>query len=208
MNIVPIVTAHGITMTARVPSLLSTASKARTTKIPVLQCLAQTSTSRQLSYLPNRRPANPAPLSTSHLCTRLASTSASPPPPAASAISSPQVPPQTTVSTHLTWNRFLQLRSIRRRYNLVSSILTAGATTFGGIVFLGQQDLDRLGNLLFGLDPIMAMGMGVVACGAAGWLIGPFAGNAAFGLWYRRLGPEIALVCTPLQPSAQATEAV
>ena len=40
----------------------------------------------------------------------------------------------------------------------------------------------------------MAMGLGVAACGAMGWLIGPFAGNAAFSFWYRRLGREIAEV--------------
>lgn len=38
----------------------------------------------------------------------------------------------------------------------------------------------------------MAMGLSAVGCGAVGWLMGPFAGNAAFGIWYRRLGPEIA----------------
>jgi len=53
--------------------------------------------------------------------------------------------------------------------------------------------MDKFGTLLFGLDPIMAMGVGAVGCGALGWLLGPFAGNAAFGIWYRRLGPEMAV---------------
>ena len=54
--------------------------------------------------------------------------------------------------------------------------------------------MDKIGTLLFGLDPIMAMGVGAVGCGALGWLLGPFAGNAAFSMWYRRLGPDIAVV--------------
>lgn len=59
---------------------------------------------------------------------------------------------------------------------------------------LSGQDLEKLGSILFGIDPIMAMGLSSVGCGALGWLLGPFAGGAVFGLWYRRLAPEIALV--------------
>ncbi|MCJ1393726.1 TIM23 complex component [Xylographa bjoerkii] len=99
-----------------------------------------------------------------------------------------------SISPPLTWNRFLHLRAIRRRFNLAASMTTSLATTVAGISLLGQQDMDKLGNLLFGLDPIMAMGAGAVGCGAVGWLLGPFAGNAAFGIWYRRLGPQIAVV--------------
>ncbi|MCJ1377886.1 TIM23 complex component [Xylographa soralifera] len=93
----------------------------------------------------------------------------------------------------LTWNRFLHLRAIRRRFNLFASITTSLATTATGISLLSQQDMDKLGTLLFGLDPIMAMGVGAVGCGALGWLLGPFAGNAAFSMWYRRLGPDMAV---------------
>ncbi|MCJ1402146.1 TIM23 complex component [Xylographa trunciseda] len=112
---------------------------------------------------------------------------------------SPQEAPGTLTGAPptLTWNRFLHLRSIRRRYNLVASITTSLATTAAGISLLSQQDMDKLGSLLFGLDPIMAMGVGAVGCGALGWLLGPFAGNAAFGIWYRRLGPEMAVVGSP-----------
>ncbi|MCJ1286624.1 TIM23 complex component [Xylographa opegraphella] len=98
-----------------------------------------------------------------------------------------------STSPALTWNRFLHLRAVRRRFNLAASITTSIATTAGGISFLSQQDMDKLGTLLFGLDPIMAMGVGAVGCGALGWLLGPFAGNAAFSMWYRRLGPDIAV---------------
>ncbi|MCJ1432003.1 TIM23 complex component [Xylographa pallens] len=108
---------------------------------------------------------------------------------------SPQGASTTAPSTSpaLTWNRFLHLRAIRRRYNLVASITTSLATTVAGVSLLSQQDMDKIGTLLFGLDPIMAMGVGAVGCGALGWLLGPFAGNAAFSMWYRRLGPDIAV---------------
>ena len=117
-------------------------------------------------------------------------------PPQASSTTSSQGSSTTASSTSpsLTWNRFLHLRAIRRRYNLGASITTSMATTTAGIYLLSQQDIDKLGTLLFGLDPIMAMGVGAVGCGALGWLLGPFAGNAAFSIWYRRLGSEMAVV--------------
>ena len=47
---------------------------------------------------------------------------------------------------------------------------------------------------MFGLDPMVVLGLATGACGAVGWLLGPFVGNAVFGLWYRRFGGEIAVV--------------
>ena len=112
--------------------------------------------------------------------------------------SSQPIPPSSTLNTTqaLTWNRFLHLRAIRRRFNLAASIITSLGTFVTGIAVLSQQDLEKLGSLLFGLDPILAVGLSAVGCGALGWLLGPFAGNAAFGLYYRRLGPDIAVVST------------
>ena len=162
-------------------------------KYSTLGCICKTSTSKQLSYLSNQRSAEPASKLIEPLYTQYRSSSVSSS--ATSSVASPQIQSQPNLSlSQLTWNRFLQLRAVRRRYNLVASLVTSGLTTFGGIILLGQQDLEGLGNLLFGLDPIMAMGLGVAACGAMGWLIGPFAGNAAFSFWYRRLGREIAEV--------------
>ena len=111
----------------------------------------------------------------------------------ASTSSTTSSPP--TTATALTWNRFLALRAVRRRFNLVASISTSLVTTVAGIQILSGQDLEKLGSILFGIDPIMAMGLSSVGCGAVGWLLGPFAGGAVFGLWYRKLAPEIALVC-------------
>ncbi|MCJ1474644.1 TIM23 complex component [Lambiella insularis] len=136
-------------------------------------------------------------LSISSIPRRAESSVASPPTSPSPTLSNP--PLSTTPSSSsppltqtLTWNRFLHLRAIRRRFNLAASLTTSLITTAAGVTLLSQQDLDKLGNILFGLDPIMAMGVGALGCGAVGWLLGPFAGNAAFGIWYRRLGPEIA----------------
>jgi len=93
----------------------------------------------------------------------------------------------------MTWDRFLHLRAIRRRFNLAASISTSLLTTVAGISVLSQQDIDKIGNLFFGIDPVIAMGLSTVSCGAVGWLLGPFAGNAAFGLWYRQLKTQFVL---------------
>ncbi|MCJ1441743.1 MAG: TIM23 complex component [Stictis urceolatum] len=96
----------------------------------------------------------------------------------------PSTPPPS--SNDLTWDRFLHLRTIRRRYNTVASAITALATTFLGAGFIANQDPDNMGIGAFGLDPIVVMGMATLACGAVGWVVGPFMGSAVFGGVYRR----------------------
>jgi len=58
---------------------------------------------------------------------------------------------------------------------------------------LSTQDFDTVGAQMFGLDPFIVLGLGTFACGTVGWLLGPFFGNAIFNMYYRRLGPQIAL---------------
>ena len=159
-------------------------------------------------------------------CSSLHTTSTRPllvPPPSRSRITStalctPRVllHPASTVSTHapsaaadsppsaasdetyLTWNRFLQLRAVRRRFNLVASVVSSAGTVTVGAAVLTTLDLDAFSaNLPFGLDPVFALGLLTAGCGALGWLFGPFAGNAAFGWYYRGLRPEIAAVGRP-----------
>ena len=97
--------------------------------------------------------------------------------------------------TRLTWNRFLQLRAVRRRFNIVASIISATGTVALGASVLTSIDLDTFSaHLPFGLDPIFALGRFTLGCGALGWLLGPFAGNAAFGWYYRGLRKEITMV--------------
>ena len=64
--------------------------------------------------------------------------------------------------------------------------MTAMATTVLGVQFIATQDLENLGVQVMGLDPFVVLGLATAACGAAGWLMGPFVGNAVWGLIYRR----------------------
>ncbi|ODM15366.1 Presequence translocated-associated motor subunit pam17, mitochondrial [Aspergillus cristatus] len=80
----------------------------------------------------------------------------------------------------LDWNSFFKLRATRRRYSVASSVLTSAATTVFGVQYLSTQDIESLGAQVMGLDPIVVLGMSTMACGAVGWLLGPFVGN---GLW-------------------------
>ncbi|OJJ86829.1 presequence translocated-associated motor subunit PAM17 [Aspergillus glaucus CBS 516.65] len=80
----------------------------------------------------------------------------------------------------LDWNSFFKLRATRRRYSVASSAVTSVVTTVFGVQYLSTQDIESLGAQVMGLDPIVVLGMSTMACGAAGWLLGPFVGN---GLW-------------------------
>ena len=63
---------------------------------------------------------------------------------------------------------------------------------------LSQQDIERLGTQVLGLDPIIFVGVVTIACGAVGWLIGPFAGGAVFAMRWRGWRGEMAAVSTIL----------
>jgi len=78
----------------------------------------------------------------------------------------------------MTWNTFLTLRRRRRHYNLLASISTSLLTTTIGTTLLASQPLDTLP--LFNLDPFVVLGVATAGSAAAGWLIGPFLGNAVF----------------------------
>ena len=74
----------------------------------------------------------------------------------------------------LTWNTYLNLRRIRRRYNLAASLSCAVGTTAGGAIAL-TNTMERAGLdafSVFGLDPFLVSGMTMLGCGAVGWLLG------------------------------------
>lgn len=83
---------------------------------------------------------------------------------------------------------------MRRRYNLVASTAAGLATSALGVGILLQQDLEKVGSMMFGLDPIFGLVLLTAGFGAVGWLVGPFAGNWVFGVVNRRLAGELALV--------------
>ncbi|KAL4889979.1 mitochondrial import protein Pam17-domain-containing protein [Aspergillus ambiguus] len=93
----------------------------------------------------------------------------------------------------LDWNSFFKLRASRRRYSLASSVISSMATTVVGAQILSNQDLEHLGAQVMGLDPFVVLGMATAACGAVGWLVGPFVGNAVWGLVYRRYKPAVVI---------------
>lgn len=100
--------------------------------------------------------------------------------------------PTSLPPTSLPWNEYLQLRRKRRHYNLFFSLATAGCTTGAGVIVLGQQSFEHMS--LFGLDPFLVLGLATMASGAVGWLLGPFIGNAVFGIVWRRSRGQIAAV--------------
>lgn len=99
-----------------------------------------------------------------------------------------------TEAAKLDWNSFFKLRTSRRRYTLASSIIASIASTITGVQVLSQQDLESLGAQVMGLDPFVVLGLATAACGAVGWLAGPFLGNAVWRLVYRRYKPAFLMV--------------
>ncbi|KAL1852243.1 hypothetical protein Plec18167_006056 [Paecilomyces lecythidis] len=98
-----------------------------------------------------------------------------------------------TQGAPLDWNTFFKLRTSRRRYSLGSSIIASMASTAIGVQVLSGQDLENLGAQVMGLDPFIVLGLATAACGAAGWLAGPFLGNAVWGLVHRRYKSGVAV---------------
>lgn len=72
-----------------------------------------------------------------------------------------------------------------------------------GVQFLATQDLESLGVQVMGLDPFVVLGLATATCGAAGWLLGPFVGNAVWGLIYRRYRNSVTTVSLVLQAAAE-----
>lgn len=94
----------------------------------------------------------------------------------------------------LDWNSFFKLRATRRRYSVASSAVTSVVTTVFGVQYLSTQDIESLGAQVMGLDPIVVLGMSTMACGAVGWLLGPFVGNGLWSLVNRKYTAAFARV--------------
>ncbi|KAL8767259.1 MAG: hypothetical protein Q9209_006185 [Squamulea sp. 1 TL-2023] len=100
----------------------------------------------------------------------------------------PNTTPSTSTSDTLTWNTYLSLRRLRRRYSLLASLLSSTTTTTLGI-FTIDRNMDYLGSLLgntFGVDPIFMLAAATIGAGGVGWLLGPFVGEGVFRGVYRR----------------------
>ncbi|KAL2821783.1 Pam17-domain-containing protein [Aspergillus cavernicola] len=93
----------------------------------------------------------------------------------------------------LDWNSFFKIRASRRRYTLASSIASSAGSTVVGVQVLSSQNLEALGAQVMGLDPFIVLGMATAACGAAGWLVGPFLGNAVWGMVHRKYKAAVSV---------------
>lgn len=144
---------------------------------------------RRAARRPKLSHSSPSSASTTTTVVDLRAASTSSPSSTSNSTSSSAAPPD-----HLDWNTFFALRKTRRRYALASSVLTSASTTMAGISILSQQDIDAIGTQVFGLDPIVVLGLATAGFGAVGWLLGPVFGNAAFNLVNQRYRAQIAKV--------------
>ena len=118
---------------------------------------------------------------------------------ATSSAATPQIstPASTSSDTpqqpSLTWQQYFDLRRSRRRYNVSSSVISGGATTYLGVALLQTNALDFLATT-FGLDPFVSMGLTITAAGGVGWLLGPVLGSSVFRLVNGKVISEVAAV--------------
>lgn len=103
----------------------------------------------------------------------------------------------TGPSEKLTWNEFLRLRKIRRRFNLVASASLAAVSFVTGLGWLSEQNLEQLGSQLFGMDPLFVMGLSALGFAGAGWVVGPFIGSAIWRASYSSRVKGMAAVSLP-----------
>lgn len=80
---------------------------------------------------------------------------------------------------------------------MVASVIGGLGFFATGIIVLTTNDFDQMGAQMIGLDPFITLGLGTFACGALGWLLGPFLGTALFNMYYKRLVPQMRVVSNP-----------
>ncbi|KAI1465646.1 Pam17-domain-containing protein [Daldinia caldariorum] len=79
----------------------------------------------------------------------------------------------------LDWNTFFTLRKTRRRFQIVSGILTMAIGGTVGAILLLNMDLDWLLTKV-PMDPFLALGIVTLSFAGLGWLAGPSVGSALF----------------------------
>lgn len=105
-----------------------------------------------------------------------------------------------TETDGLVWNEFLRLRAQRRRAELIASIPLSIAGFLGSTAFLAFKEVD-LSQAMLGIDPFIFYGAVTVGCGALGWLLGPFLGQAIWKVLHRRKASLIKQVYVPILSS-------
>ncbi|KAK6948293.1 TIM23 complex component [Daldinia eschscholtzii] len=79
----------------------------------------------------------------------------------------------------LDWNTFFTLRKTRRRFQIVSGILTMAIGGTVGAILLVNMDMDWLLTKV-PMDPFFALGIMTLSFAGLGWLAGPSVGSALF----------------------------
>jgi import inner membrane translocase subunit TIM23 len=129
--------------------------------------------------LSQQRTTTPAALLSARFRSTIAPNTPQPPPSSSSA-----TPPKQSSEPPLEWNRFFRLRNIRRRYQVVFSIVGAVAGTAAGFVLIVTGVSESLVSVV-PLDPMVSMGLIALSCGGLGWLGGPALGTVLFNVLHR-----------------------
>ncbi|KAI2633763.1 Pam17-domain-containing protein [Hypomontagnella submonticulosa] len=109
----------------------------------------------------------------------------------ASTATFPGSAPESSTPT-LDWNTFFTLRKTRRRFQLVSSILTMVIGGSAGAVLLVNMDVDWLLSKV-PMDPFFALGIMTLSFAGLGWLAGPSLGSALFYTFKRGVKKPMAI---------------
>ncbi|KAI1390115.1 Pam17-domain-containing protein [Hypoxylon trugodes] len=92
----------------------------------------------------------------------------------------------------LDWNSFFTLRKTRRRFQLVSSLITMTTGGTAGAMLLVSVDMDWLLTKV-PMDPIFALGIMTLSFAGLGWLAGPSLGSALFYIFKRGVKQPMAI---------------
>ncbi|KAI5463678.1 Presequence translocated-associated motor subunit PAM17, mitochondrial [Mariannaea sp. PMI_226] len=106
--------------------------------------------------------------------------------------SSTHVSPREAPSAPLDWNTFFDLRTKRRRVQMVFSVASGLGTGFVGsgalLAGAGEAMTEHIP-----LDPIVTLGFATLAFTALGWLIGPTIGSYFFWLRYHKWKTQMTI---------------
>ncbi|KAI0810995.1 mitochondrial import protein Pam17 [Irpex lacteus] len=85
----------------------------------------------------------------------------------------------------LPWGEYLAIRKAKRRWETAMSIPLTIAGFAGGIVALGNMEIDPT-KPIFNIDPMFVFGGAALGCAGAGYLVGPLVGSSFWRMTHRR----------------------
>ncbi|KAH8117116.1 mitochondrial import protein Pam17 [Phellopilus nigrolimitatus] len=90
----------------------------------------------------------------------------------------------------LAWQEYLTIRGRKRKWELAATIPSILIGFGAGAAYFGAQEIDG-SKPIFGFDPLFVYGFATLACGGAGYLVGPIIGSSIWRLTHRR---SVALI--------------